>query len=476
MRIVTLAEVKKDLQNIADQVGAKKFVKAKGLYLDKVMVTGEDGAPMNAEDLEVHVAPKMAEEPIMEDEELKAADPLEMEEEEKMEEEEEEEVKKTFRRQARKKAFQPVPRAVRPKVWGGLKNFKNDSNGDAVDKALAFGHWLNAQRGNRKSMNFIESKGLHLKAHSEGVNSAGGFLVPEVFETELISLREEFGVARQECRVRPMTTDVHRIPRRADTLTPYFVGEASAITESTQSFEQVSLIAKKLAVLTTISSELDEDSFLNVADDVAGEIAYAFAKREDECLFLGDGTSTYGGINGLVGAMGSASVVATGEMGADTLAGAQAVITIESLMRAMAALPQYADNKNAKWYFHKTVYHDLVQNRALNSGGVTSTEILNDKVVPQLFGYPVVFSQVLPNLSTLTDTLRIGYFGDMSSAVSFGDRRSTSIQVSDQAMDVFEQDEIAVRGTERFDINCHDTGSSTEAGPLVALNLLNDSA
>tara|TARA_R110001583_G_scaffold86545_10_gene226069 strand:- start:499 stop:1320 length:822 start_codon:yes stop_codon:yes gene_type:complete len=273
-----------------------------------------------------------------------------------------------------------------------------------------------------------------------------------------------------------MTTDVHRIPRRADTLTPYFVGEASAITESTQSFEQVSLIAKKLAVLTTISSELDEDSFLNVADDVAGEIAYAFAKREDECLFLGDGTSTYGGINGLVGAMGSASVVATGEMGADTLAGAQAVITVESLMRAMAALPQYADNKNAKWYFHKTVYHDLVQNRALNAGGVTSTEILNDKVVPQLFGYPVVFSQVLPNLSTLTDTLRIGYFGDMSSAVSFGDRRSTSIQVSDQAMDVFEQDEIAVRGTERFDINCHDTGSSTEAGPLVALNLLNDSA
>ena len=50
MRIVTLAEAQEDLQNIADQVGAARFVKAKGLYLDKVMVTAEDGKPMSADD------------------------------------------------------------------------------------------------------------------------------------------------------------------------------------------------------------------------------------------------------------------------------------------------------------------------------------------------------------------------------------------------------------------------------------------
>jgi HK97 family phage major capsid protein len=139
-----------------------------------------------------------------------------------------------------------------------------------------------------------------VKAHTEGVNSAGGFLVPDEFETELISLREQFGVFRREARVRPMQSDTLRVPRRSATLSANFVGEATAGTESTQTFEQVLLVAKKAMVLTTVSNELNEDAFVNLADDVAGEIAYAFAKKEDECGFTGDGSSTFGGIQGVV--------------------------------------------------------------------------------------------------------------------------------------------------------------------------------
>ena len=477
MRIVTLAEAQEDLQNIADQVGSGRFVKAKALYLDKVMVTAEDGKPMNADDLEIHVSPKTMKED--EDEEMKAMEEDE-DKEEKMEEEDEDKEKRTYKgmshRKARQKAF-ASPMVRRAKTWGTLKNFKDDSNGDAADKALAFGHWLNAQRGVRKSIEFCDKKGLHHKAHNESVNSAGGFLVPEVFETELISLREEFGVARQFCRVRPMTTDVHRIPRRSATLTPYFVGESSSITESTQTFEQVNLVAKKLAVLTTVSSELDEDAFINIADGVAGEIAYAFAKKEDECLFSGDGTSTFGGITGLESKMGSAGLTTTAEMSADTLVQAQAQTTRVLLTEFMSKLPNYADNNRTAFFMHKTVYHALAQNLALAQGGSTGRELINGVGVPELFGYPVHFCAALPDLIStgLTDSINVMYFGDMASAVSFGDRRSTSIQVSDSAFDVFEQDEIAIRGTERFDINCHDTGDSSTAGPIVAFRLLNDS-
>ena len=93
--------------------------------------------------------------------------------------------------------------------------------------------------------------------------------------------------------------------------------------------------------------------------------------------------------------------------------------------------------------------------------------------------YPVVFSQVLPNSTDHTDGKKLLYFGDLSLAASFGDRRSTTIQVSEHATinsgNVFEQDEIAIRGTERFDINCHDTGDSSEAGPIVSLSILDAS-
>jgi len=482
MRQITIKTLKKELQDLADQVGAERFVQAKALYLDKVMVTSEEGSPIDPEELEIVLTPKQAApaedeelEPLEEEEELKAAE-IGAEDEE---EEEEDEPMAKSNSNTRQKALKAVTKSatnyIRPKMWTRLKNFKDDENGEAIVKAEKFGRWLLAQNGHRKSMAWCDAKGIEVKAHTEGVNSQGGFLVPEEFEEDLINLREEYGVFRRNSRVRPMTSDTLRVPRRSATLTPYFVGEATAGTESTQTFESVLLVAKKAMVLTTVSNELNEDAFINMADDVAGEIAYALAKKEDECGFLGDGTSTYGGIVGLANAMGSAGVKATGEMGSNDVAGAQAVVTTAYLTSVMAALPAYADTPNCKWYMHKTTYHSLVQNRALEAGGTTQAMMLGEKVVPQLFGYPVEFSQVLPFQNAQSSTLRVGYFGDLSLASSFGDRRQTEIQISDSALSAFEQDELAIRGTERFDINCHDTGDSSDAGPIIAMNLLNAS-
>jgi hypothetical protein len=47
-----------------------------------------------------------------------------------------------------------------------------------------------------------------------------------------------------------------------------------------------------------------------------------------------------------------------------------------------------------------------------------------------------------------------------------GDRRQTTIHMSEHALNAFEQDEIVIRGTERFDIVVHDVGDPTAAaGP-----------
>ena len=93
---------------------------------------------------------------------------------------------------------------------------------------------------------------LRTKAHTEGVNSAGGFLVPDEFESELITLREQFGVFRRNARVWPMSSDTLRIAKRTTGLTAYFAGEASSGTESTQVFDSIQLVAKKLIILYLI--------------------------------------------------------------------------------------------------------------------------------------------------------------------------------------------------------------------------------
>jgi hypothetical protein len=51
-------------------------------------------------------------------------------------------------------------------------------------------------------------------------------------------------------------------------------------------------------------------------------------------------------------------------------------------------------------------------------------------------------------------------------AADFGDRRQTTISISDQRY--WDADQVGIRGTERFDINNHDVGDGTNAGPVVA--------
>jgi hypothetical protein len=48
-----------------------------------------------------------------------------------------------------------------------------------------------------------------------------------------------------------------------------------------------------------------------------------------------------------------------------------------------------------------------------------------------------------------------------------GERRGVTIKRSDHRY--FENDQIGLLGTERFDINVHDLGDNTNAGPLVAM-------
>jgi HK97 family phage major capsid protein len=447
---------------LADQVGEKGFVNAKALYMEKVAVVDEEGTPLTADEIEVVLMPKPAD---------NQQDAMEEEEEEKaVEAAPAPKAAPAPRRKAASVAARmSAPSIARPKVWGSLKNFKSDDRGDAVDKALRFGHWLLASKGNRKSLSFCDRHGIEVKAHTEGVNSAGGFLVPDEFETELISLREQFGVFRREARVRPMSSDTLRVPRRSATLSASFVGEATAGTESTQTFESVLLVAKKAMVLTTVSNELNEDAFVNLADDVAGEIAYAFAKKEDECGFIGTGTSTYGGIQGVVDIIENGTTAV--QYYDSALSSSFADLSLDNIGAFMGLLPAYADTPNAKFYMHKAVWHGAFE-AALTSAGGTSAREIKDGYAgqPTLFGYPVVFTQVMTS-GPLTQPTTIGRSVRRSLDGGFVWRSSSrpTVQISDSALNAFEQDELAIRGTERFDINVHDAGDSSTTGPIVGL-------
>lgn len=122
-----------------------------------------------------------------------------------------------------------------------------------------------------------------------------------------------------------------------------------------------------------------------------------------------------------------------------------------------------------KIYCHKSVFHNVFERLAMSVGGNSATEIAAG-ISPRFFGYPVEFCQVMAAAPAGADAT-FAFIGDLSQGCYFGDRRSTSVAFSDSALNSFEQDEKAVRGTERFDIVCANVGGSTASGAVIKVTL-----
>lgn len=321
------------------------------------------------------------------------------------------------------------------------------------------------------------------KAQSEGVNQAGGFIVFPEFDSQMIDLREKFGIFRKSIAMTRMTSDTLYIPRRLNGCTAYFTGENTAITTSQVGLDQVQLVAKKLACLVPASNELFADAMMNVGDWIAGEIAYQFALKEDQCGFLGNGTSAYGGITGVCSAIFNLNATKSNILGLQVgVAGTASDWTkflLSDFNALIGKLPQFAsDGGNARWYTSKQFWGSTMQRLATAAGGNQVADIVNGVRQLTFLGEPVTISQVFPNVAAANQVVAI--YGDLGMACSFGDRMSTAIAMTNTGGNSFANDQTLIRGTERFDIVVHDVGQSTGdvprdpnvgllAGPMVAL-------
>lgn len=339
---------------------------------------------------------------------------------------------------------------------------------DAEKEAYIAGLFFQAALfNNPKAEEKLGSLGIQM-SQSVGDNTKGGYLVPEILENTIIRNVEMYGVARQHCRVMPLGPGELVIPRRAGGYTAYFAGESTdsstaAVAKSDITLDQIKLSAKKLMVLSEWSSELPEDAAVALGDLVTQEIAFAFANKEDECLFNGDGTSTYGGIVGLANALAAGATVdaASGDNTFAEIEGAVFEEAIGSLLMVAGIQPE--------WYCHQSFWANVMLRLAQAAGGNTTREVEGGTRLMYL-GYPVNFAQVMANGGPATDNAGnyVCYFGDMSLTATFGDKRGMNIS-SDTSGKYFDSDMIGIKGRERFDVNVHERGDATNAGTMVGI-------
>lgn len=348
-----------------------------------------------------------------------------------------------------------------------------------VERAYRFGQWALATATMcmpgkfqfYNSVEFCQQNGL-LNVHGEGGGdvSGAGIFVPDEFSTDIIRLVEQYGVIRQLVPATLMKSETKTTPRRVGGLTAYAVGENAAGTESDAEWNEVKLVAKKWMVLTRMSNELSEDSVVAIANELIREIALAFAIKEDQSAFLGDGSSTY---NGIVGIITKLDTLTAGTAPGHILGAGNAYseLTLANFSSVVAALPQYAA-ASPNWVCHRTFFYNVMQPLALAAGGTTAGDIVNG-IQARFLGYPVTFSQVMPSVAANSQIPVI--FGDLAMGCQFGDRRMMNIEFSDQVtvggQSVWERDQIAVKATSRNDFVCHDFGTNAAAGPIVGLEL-----
>jgi HK97 family phage major capsid protein len=110
-------------------------------------------------------------------------------------------------------------------------------------------------------------------------------------------------------------------------------------------------------------------------------------------------------------------------------------------------------------------FYAIVANLLAAAGG-NRLDILSQGIEKRLLGFPVVIAQTLPISAPGSGLVQL-HFGDLTMAAMMGERRGVTIKRSDHRY--FENDQIGLLGTERFDVNVHDMGNTLVAGPLVSL-------
>jgi len=355
--------------------------------------------------------------------------------------------------------------------FGNVKNFSPDTRAEKEKMGYAFGQLAKMiGRGDKKAHQWLVENGFYTKGQNETTDADGGYLVPQILAREVIFLRDKYGVVRQNARVMGMSSDNLNVPKNSASTTAYWPAENTNITASQITFSNVQVLAKKLAILTQVSSELQEDSIVDIGAALAEDMAYVMAYNEDLACILGDGTSTYGGITGITNAIAGVNGGANAGWiytGAD-VTGDWNAVTLADLRKLTAAIPDYADTADAKFYMNRAFFQQVVCNDldALNGNGffdLTAAPGPN----PTLFGYPVVYTQVMSKDPTPAADTPLAMFGNLKTGSIMGSRRDLRIQVSDQAG--FISDSLYFRATERFGFQFHDLPTQTVCGSVAVL-------
>ncbi len=283
-------------------------------------------------------------------------------------------------------------------------------------------------------------------AASSGEPASGGFLVPEAFRAELLSLSLEASVVRPRARIVPMETSRVVYPFIDDTshatnvfggVQGYWTPESGQMTDVAATFGRLALEAWKLTAFANVPNELIADSALSFEAFIRSTFPQALAYFADVAFLSGNGA---GQPLGILTAGNAARVSVAKESGqdADTILW-QNIVKMYSRM-----LPQSLGS--AVWVVSPDTFPELAT-MALSVGTGGGPVWINSGVggpPATILGRPVVISEKVENLGDQGDINFIDF-----NYYLVGDRQAMTVSSSEHFR--FQNGETSFKFVERLD-------------------------
>ena len=248
-------------------------------------------------------------------------------------------------------------------------------------------------------------------ALSEGVDSEGGYLVPDEFERTLVQALEEDNVIRAHAHVFTTSNGVHKIPVVATKGVANWIDEGQAYGESDDVFAQEQIDAHKVGTLIKVSEELLDDSAFDLQSYISKEFTRRIGAKEEEAFLIGDGSKKPTGI---------LHATAGAQVGV-TAAGAAAITADELIDLYYSLKSPY--RKNAIWVLNDGSIRAIRKLKDL-SGQYLWQPGLRQGEPDMLLGKPLYTSAYMPNIAAGVKTI---LFGDLS-YYWIGDRKGITFK------------------------------------------------
>lgn len=283
-------------------------------------------------------------------------------------------------------------------------------------------------------------------AASSGEPASGGFLVPEAFRAELLSLSLEASVVRPRARIVPMETSRVVYPYIDDTshatnvfggVQGYWTPESGAMTDVAATFGRLALEAWKLTAFANVPNELIADSALSFEAFIRSTFPQALAYFADVAFLSGNGAGQPLGIL-TSGNAARVSVAKETNQVADTIVW-ENIVKMYSRM-----LPQSLGS--AVWVVSPDTFPELAT-MALSVGTGGGPVWLNNGVggpPATILGRPVVISEKVENLGDQGDINFIDF-----NYYLVGDRQAMTVSSSEHFR--FQNGETSFKFVERLD-------------------------